>query len=379
MPNLFADIELDSDSLLEYSVVFNDRSVNHMSKSFQRAMNYVSASLKSVYNAEATILVPGGGTYAMEAVARQYATNKKCLLVRNGWFNFRFTQIFKMADIPAVEIVHKAKRASNHYQAPFAPAPIDEVVNSIKTNKPDLVFATHIETSAGIILPDSYIKALADAVHSVGGMLVLDCVASGAIWVDMQDLGIDILISAPQKGWSSFPAFGIVMLSELAKNVIKNTTSTSFSCDLLKWLEIMQTYENGKHAYHATMPTDTIKKFKDTIVEIKDFGFKKAQEKQQELGDKIRTLLENKGIKSVAAKGFKAPSVVVSYTDDKDIHSCSKFSALGIQIASGVPLKCDEGDNYQTFRIGLFGIDKLKDVEGTVERFAQVLDKIDIS
>ena len=367
---------IDPDGLLEYSVVFTDRSLNHMSQSFQRVMNDVSESLKSVYNAETTILVPGSGTYAMEAVARQYATDKKCLMLRNGWFNFRFTQIFEMANIPAQEIVHKAERDSDHYQAPFAPALIEEVVTSIKTQKPDLVFATHVETSSGIILPDDYIKKVADAVHSVGGMLVLDCVASGTIWIDMKDLGVDVLISAPQKGWSSSPAFGIVMLAESAKNLITTTKSTSFSCDLLKWLQIMQAYENGGHAYHSTMPTDAIKQFRDIIVETKAFGFKKAHAKQQELGEKIRALLENKGIKSVAAKGFQAPSVVVSYTDDKDVHNCSKFSALGVQIASGVPLQCDEGDDYQSFRLGLFGLDKLKDVDGAFKRFEKALIKL---
>ena len=374
MSNIFPSI--DADGLLEYSVVFNDRSLNHMSKSFQEIMNYVSSSLKYVYNGNTTVIVPGGGTYAMEAVARQYATNKKCLLVRNGWFNFRFSQIFQMGGIPSAEIVHKAKRAGNNNDSPFSPAPIAEVVKSIIENKVDLVFATHTETSAGVILPDDYIKQLADAVHSVGGMLVLDCVASGNIWVDMKSLGVDVLITAPQKGWSSTPAFGIVMLSELASNAIKNTKSTSFSCDLLKWLEIMQIYENGKHAYHATLPTDSIGQFKDILVEMQEFGLQKAQQKQQELGKKIRQLLENKGFKSVAAEGFKSPSVVVSYTDDKDIHNGAKFSALGMQIAAGVPLACDEGDDYQTFRIGLFGIDKLKDIDVALARFKKVIAKI---
>lgn len=374
MSNIFPSI--DTDGLLEYSVVFNDRSLNHMSKSFQDIMNYVSSSLKSVYNANAAVIIPGGGTYAMEAVARQYATNKKCLLVRNGWFNFRFTQIFQMGDIPSEEILHKATRLGSSKDAPFSPAPIADVVKSILDNKVDLVFATHTETSAGVIISDDYIKQLADAVHSVGGMLVLDCVASGNMWVDMKSLGVDVLITAPQKGWSSTPAFGIVMLSELASDVIKNTKSTSFSCDLLKWLEIMQIYENGKHAYHVTLPTDSIAQFKDILVEMKEFGLQKAQQKQQELGKQIRKLLEDKGFKSVAAEGFKSPSVVVSYTDDKDIHNGAKFSALGMQIAAGVPLACDEGDDYQTFRIGLFGIDKLKDVDAAVARFKKVIDKI---
>ena len=374
MPGLLSNV--DPDGLLEYSVVFTDRSLNHMSQSFQRVMNDVSKSLKSVYNAQAVVLVPGGGTYAMEAVARQFATDKKCLVVRNGWFSFRWSQIFEMASIPSQEIVHKAKRDSDDPQAPFAPAPIAQVVESIKQEKPDFVFAAHVETASGIILPDDYIKALSDAVHSVGGMLVLDCVASGAIWIDMKELGVDVLISAPQKGWSASPAFGIVMLAESANTLIPSTKSTSFACDLLKWLQIMQAYENGGHAYHATLPTDAIKKFSDTITETEAFGFDNAKAKQQELGDKVREFLESNGIKSVAAKGFQAPGVVVSYTNDMAIQNGSKFSALGMQIAAGVPLQCDEGDDYQTFRLGLFGLDKLADVDASVKRLQDVFNQV---
>lgn len=374
MPGLLSDV--DPDGLLEYSVVFTDRSLNHMSQSFQGVMNDISKSLKSVYNAEAVALVPGGGTYAMEAVARQFATDKKCLVVRNGWFSFRWTQIFEMAGIPSEEIVHKARRAEDNSQAPFAPAPIEEVVASIKAEKPDFVFAAHVETASGIILPDDYVKALADAVHSVGGIMVLDCIASGTIWVDMKALGVDILISAPQKGWSASPAFGMVMLAESANTLISSTKSTSFAADLLKWLQIMQAYENGGHAYHATMPTDAIKKFRDTIVETETFGLDKAKAKQQELGEKVRTLLESNGINSVAAKGFQAPGVVVSYTNDGAVQNGSKFSALGMQIAAGVPLQCDEGDDYQTFRLGLFGLDKLTDVDAAVKRLEDALTQV---
>jgi aspartate aminotransferase-like enzyme len=374
MPGLLSNV--DPDGLLEYSVVFTDRSLNHMSQSFQGVMNDVSESLKTVYNAEAVVLVPGGGTYAMEAVARQFATDKKCLVVRNGWFSFRWSQIFEMASIPSKEIVHKARRDSDDPQAPFAPALIAEVVESIKQEKPDFVFAAHVETASGIILPDDYIKALSDAVHSVGGMLVLDCVASGAIWIDMKELGVDILISAPQKGWSASPAFGIVMMGQSANALIPSTKSTSFACDLLKWLQIMQAYENGGHAYHATLPTDAIKKFRDTITETEAFGFDNAKAKQQELGDKVREFLESNGIKSVAAKGFQAPGVVVSYTNDMAIQNGSKFSALGMQIAAGVPLQCDEGDDYQTFRLGLFGLDKLADVDASVKRLQDVFNQV---
>jgi len=367
---------IDPDGLLEYSVVYTDRSLNHMSQSFQSVMNDVSTSLKGVYNAQAVIVVPGGGTYAMEAVARQFATNQNCLVLRNGWFSFRWSQIFEMGSIPSEETVMKAYRVSKGSQAPFAPADINEVVDMIKMKKPNLVLAPHVETASGIILPDDYIRSVADAVHSVGGMFVLDCIASGAIWVDMEDSGVDILISAPQKGWSSSPAFGLVMISAKATEVINKTQSTSFSCDLLKWLQIMQAYENGAHAYHATMPTDAIKRFRDTIIETKEFGFDNARKKQQELGDKVRALLESHNINSVSEKDYQAPGVVVCYTNDKAIHNGSKFSNIGIQIAVGVPLQCDEGDDYQAFRIGLFGLDKLKDVDAAVKRFEDALKQV---
>ena len=374
MPGLLPNV--DPDGLLEYSVVYTDRSLNHMSNSFQKAMNDVSSSLKEVYNAEAVVLVPGGGTYAMEAVARQFATDQSCLVLRNGWFSFRWSQIFEMGNIPSEEIVLKASRASEDSQAPFAPPNIDEVVELIKKKKPHMVFAPHVETSSGIILPDDYIRSIAAAVHSVGGMFVLDCIASGAIWIDMKDCGVDILISAPQKGWSASPAFGMVMLSSDAAEKINETKSTSYSCDLLKWLQIMQAYESGGHAYHATMPTDAIKHFRDTVNETAEFGFDNARKKQQELGDKVSALLERNNITSVAAKGFQAPGVVVSYTTDKEIQNGSKFKDIGMQIAAGVPLQCDEGDDYQTFRLGLFGLDKLKDVDAVVKKLEQAINQI---
>ena len=366
MPGLLPNI--DPDGLLEYSVVYTDRSLNHMSNSFQSVMNEVSTSLKKVYSAEAVVLVPGGGTYAMEAVARQFATDKSCLVLRNGWFSYRWSQILEMGDIPSEQVVLKASKISDGSQAPFKPVDVNEVVNQIKNQKPAIVFAPHVETSAGIILPDDYIQTVAEAVHSVGGMFVLDCIASGAIWVDMEKLGVDILVSAPQKGWSASPSFGMVMLSSNASKKIHDTKSTSYSCDLLKWLQIMQAYENGGHAYHATMPTDAIKHFRDTINETAEFGFDNARQKQQELGDRVRGLLSKYNFISVAADGFLAPGVVVSYTSDKEIHNGSKFKDMGMQIAAGVPLKCDEGDDYQTFRLGLFGLDKLKDVDAAVGR-----------
>ena len=374
MPGLLPNI--DPDGLLEYSVVYTDRSLNHMSTSFQSVMNEVSTSLKKVYSSEAVVLVPGGGTYAMEAVARQFATDKSCLVLRNGWFSYRWSQILEMGDIPSEQVVLKASKISDGSQAPFKPVDVNEVVNQIKNQKPAIVFAPHVETSAGIILPDDYIQTVAEAVHSVGGMFVLDCIASGAIWVDMEKLGVDILVSAPQKGWSASPSFGMVMLSSNASKKIHDTKSTSYSCDLLKWLQIMQAYENGGHAYHATMPTDAIKHFRDTINETAEFGFDNARQKQQELGDRVRGLLSKYNFISVAADGFLAPGVVVSYTSDKEIHNGSKFKDMGMQIAAGVPLKCNEGDDYQTFRLGLFGLDKLKDVDAAVGRLEDAFKQL---
>ena len=373
MPGLLPNV--DPDGLLEYSVVYTDRALNHMSQSFQSVMNDISATLKEVYNAQAVVVVPGSGTFGMEAVARQFATGKKCLVIRNGWFSFRWTQIFDTCSIPESSTVLKARQGEAGAQAPFAPAPIEEVVAAIKSGKPDVVFAPHVETAAGMILPDDYLAAVAEAVHSVGGMFVLDGIASGTIWVDMQKSGVDVLISAPQKGWSGTPCAGLVMLSALGLERLAATTSTSFACDLGKWHQIMQAYENGGHAYHATMPTDGLTAFCQVMNETKSFGFDKARAAQQELGDKVRALLEGSGFKSVAAEGFKAPGVVVSYTADAEIHNGKKFKEQGLQIAAGVPLRCDEPEGYQTFRLGLFGLDKLKNVDQTVAKLEAALSQ----
>ncbi len=374
MPALLPNV--DPDGLLEYSVVFTDRSLNHMSKTFQGVMNDISRTLKSVYSAEAVVVVPGGGTYGMEAVARQFANDKKCLIIRNGWFSYRWTQILEMGNIASESTVLKARRIRDESEAPFAPAPIEEVVARIKAEKPDMVFAPHVETSSGIILPNDYISAVAEAVHSVGGLFVLDCIASGTLWVDMKETGVDILISAPQKGWSASPCSALVMLSAAARKAIDNTTSSSFACDLRKWLQIMEAYENGGHAYHATMPTDALTTFRDTMKETQDYGFDKVRAEQQELGDRVRALLAEKGIKSVAAEGFQAPGVVVSYTTDAAMQNGKKFLDLGMQIAAGVPLQCDEPEDFQTFRLGLFGLDKLHNIDRTVEHLNKALDKI---
>ena len=374
MPGLLPNI--DPDGLLEYSVVFTDRSLNHMSQSFQRVMNDISDTFKTVYNADGIAIVPGGGTYAMEAVARQFATGKKCIVIRNGWFSYRWTQIFDTGRIPLESTVLKARPVDDSKQASFAPAPIKDVVEAIKAKKPDVVFAPHVETSSGMILPDDYLRAVADAVHSVGGLFVLDCIASGTIWVDMEKRGIDILITAPQKGWSGSPCSGLVMLSTLAKERIEKTVSTSFACDLLKWFKIMEAYENGGHAYHATMPTDALRAFRNVVKETETHGFEKARAQQHELGEKVRALLKKNGIKSVAAEGFQAPGVIVSYTKDNGIHTGKKFSEFGIQTAAGVPLMCDEPDDFKTFRLGLFGLDKLQNIDRTVKKLEEALSRL---
>jgi aspartate aminotransferase-like enzyme len=374
MPGLLP--EVDPDGLLEYSVVFTDRSLNHMSQRFQRVMNDISGILKHVYNAHSAVVVPGGGTYGMEAVARQFATGKKCLVIRNGWFSYRWTQIFDAGKIPSESIVLKARRIGEGKHAPFAPAPSDEVVAAIRRDKPDVVFAPHVETASGILLPDDYLRAVGDAVHAAGGLFVLDCVASGALWVDMEACGVDVLITAPQKGWSSTPGFALVMLSQRARTAIESTTSTSFACDLRKWLTIMETYEKGGHAYHATLGTDSLTQLRDTMKETERAGFAKLRAAQQELGGKVRALMVRHGFASVAADGFQSPSVVVSYTDDKDVQSGRKFLDLGLQAAAGVPLQCDEPADFQTFRIGLFGLDKLGNVSRSVSNLEKVLEKI---
>ncbi len=368
--------KVDPGGLAEFSVVFTDRSLNHMSQSFQGVMRDISATLKTAYNAQSVAIVPGGGTYAMEAVARQLATDKKCMVIRNGWFSFRWSQIFDAGSIPASCTVLMARQVGDGAQAPFQPVPIEEAVAAIEAEKPDMLFAPHVETASGIILPDDYMKALADAQHRHGGLFVLDCIASGAIWVDMQAVGVDVLISAPQKGWSASPAAGLVMMNDKARKAVKETTSTSFACDLKKWSEIMDAYENGGHAYHATMPTDALVKFLDAMKETEAIGFDEIRARQWSLGNKVRAALASRQIKSVAAEGFGAPGVVVSYTQDPDIQTGKKFAGVGLQIAAGVPLQCDEPETFKTFRLGLFGLDKLNDVDGTVTRLEAALDQL---
>jgi aspartate aminotransferase-like enzyme len=374
MPGLLPNV--DPDGLLEFSVVYTDRSLNHMSEEFKRVMVDISSVLKDAYNASSAVIVPGSGTFGMEAVARQFANNQKCLVLRNGWFSYRWTQIFEHSNITNDVTVIKGRQLENSTQGVFAPAPIDEVVAFIKKEKPAVVFAPHVETSAGIILPDDYLKAVGEAVQSVNGLFVLDCIASGAMWVDMKACNVDVLITAPQKGWSSSPCCALIALGDRARKSIDATQSSSFSMDLKKWLQIMEAYEKGGHVYHTTMPTDALKILRNVMKETQSLGFAALKAKQVELGTKVRDLLISKGYHSVSAKGFQAPGVVVSYTTDADIQSGKKFIALGMQTAAGVPLQCDERPDFRTFRLGLFGLEKLAHVDRTVGHLAAALEKI---
>lgn len=375
MPGLLPHV--DPDGLLEFSVVYTDRSLNHMSKAFMGVINDISSTLKEVYHAKSAVVVPGSGTYGMEAVARQFATDRKCAVIRNGWFSYRWTQIFEMGHISKDLHVIKASQAHPGFEGDYAPPAIDEVVAWIKKEKPAVVFAPHVETSAGLILPDDYLKAVGDAVRSVDGLFVLDCIASGAMWVDMQACHVDVIITAPQKGWSSSPCCALIAMGERARAAIDGTTSTSYSCDLKKWLQIVETYEKGSHIYHTTMPTDGLRQLRDTMLETRAAGWDKLKQAQIELGDKVRRMLEAKGYKSVAAPGYQAPCVVVSYTTDPDIQNGKKFVALGMQTAAGVPLQVGERDDFRTFRLGLFGLEKLLHVDRTVGHLKAALDQIE--
>ena len=375
MPGLLADI--DPDGLLEFSVVYTDRALNHMSQRFAGVMKDILATLKEVYHAETAVLVPGSGTFGMEAVARQFANQEKVLIVRNGWFSYRWTQIFD-ADkgLGGGSVVCKARRQGEGSQAPWAPCSAQEVAEAIRAEKPKVVFAPHVETASGILLPDDYIRTVSAAAHEVGALFVLDCVASGAMWVDMQATGVDVLISAPQKGWSGSPCCAMVMLSKRARMAIEDTQSSSFSCDLKKWMQIAEGYEKGAHAYHTTMPTDALVRLRDVMLETREYGFEKVRQEQMALGDKVRALLESRGFPSVAAEGYKAPGVVVSFTTDPGIQSGKKFVEVGLQTAAGVPLQCDEGPDFKTFRLGLFGLEKWHNVDRTVGQLATALDAI---
>ena len=374
MPGLLPHV--DPDGLLEFSVVYTDRSLNHMSKQFQQIVKDISGVIKDAYNAHSAVIVPGSGTFGMESVARQFANNQKCLILRNGWFSYRWTQIFDAGNITKDIHVLKAKQVENSTTAYFSPPPIEEIVAWIKKEKPAVVFAPHVETSAGIMLPDNYLLAIGEAVQSVNGLFVLDCIASGAMWVDMKACKVDILLSAPQKGWSSSPCCAMIGLSERARKMIDQTQSSSFSMDLKKWLQIVEAYENGGHIYHTTMPTDALKILRSTMLETQALGFVNTKKLQAELGSKVRALLEARGFSSVAAPGFQSPGVVVSYTSDPDIQNSKKFIAAGLQTAAGVPLQCDEREDFSSFRMGLFGLEKLQRIDETVLHLKDALDKI---
>ena len=374
MPGLLPDV--DPDGLLEFSVVYTDRALNHMSRRFVGVMQDILSTLKEVYRAHTAVLVPGSGTFGMEAVARQFANREKVLIVRNGWFSYRWSQIFDAGGLGDGAVVCQARRQGDGPQAPWVPCPASEVAAAIRAERPKVVFAPHVETASGILLPDDYLRTVSDAAHEVGALFVLDCVASGAMWVDMEKTGVDVLISAPQKGWSGSPCCAMVMLSARAREAIEQTQSSSFSCDLKKWMQIAEGYEKGQHAYHTTMPTDALVRLRDVMQEPREYGFAKVREEQIELGAKVRALLESRGFASVAAEGFKAPGVVVSYTTDPGIQNASKFAAVGLQTASGVPLQCDEGAEFKSFRIGLFGLEKWHNVERTVGHLSRALDQI---
>ncbi len=366
--------DIDPDGLLEYSVVFTDRSLNHMSARFIGVMQETLSILREAYNAHCAVIVPGGGTYAMEAVARQIANGRRVLIVRNGLFSFRWSQILEAGGITQDVTVCLARPASDDAAAVWQPAPIEEVVLAIREQRPEVVFAPHVETAAGMILPDDYIRDLAAATHEVGGLLVLDCIASGAMWVDMADLGVDLLLSAPQKGWSGSPGAGSVMMSEAGRAAVLENASSSFAVDLGKWLSISDGYVEGKAAYHATMPTDTITHNLRAMRETRERGWQATRAAQIELGTRVRELLAERGFAAVAEGEYAAPGVVVVHTDDPSLQNGAKLKSAGLQIAAGVPLQCGESASFSTFRIGLFGLDKLADVDGTVARLAAAFD-----
>jgi aspartate aminotransferase-like enzyme len=367
---------VDPDGLLEYSVVFTERSLNHMSETFQAVMRDISDLLRRIYRAAAVVVVPGGGTYGMEAIARQYATDRRCLVIRNGYFSYRWSQIFETGGIPRDVTVLKAAPMDDGPTPPWAPPPLDTVVRTIEEERPDVVFAPHVDTSSGILLPPDYLQSVGDAVRGVGGLFVLDCVASGAVYVDMRETRVDVLLTAPQKGWSASPCAALVMLSDRAADRLASTRSTSFACDLGRWREIMEAYENGGHAYHATLPTDALVRFRDAMRETVEAGLDDVQRRQWELGTRVRERLAAHGFPSVAAPGFESPGVVVSYTDDPGVRSGKKFSEAGVQVAGGVPLMCDEPADFSSFRIGLFGLDKWREVDRTVETLEAALQRV---
>ena len=329
------------------------------------------------------LLIPRSGTFGMEAAARSFATDKHVMVLRNGWFSFRWTEIFDHAgpnSIPKSHTVLKAQPQPNNGIGPvqYAPYPIEEVVAKIYEEKPAAFFAPHVETSTGMILPDEYMKKISDAVHDVGGVFVLDCIASGTVWVDMKELGVDVIISAPQKGWTGPACCAMVMMSDLAAKKMAEAKESSFSLSLKKWTTLMESYENGGWAYHTTMPTDGIRDFHEVTVETMKFGIGNLKNSQLALGKSAHAMLESKGLVSVAAPGFQAPGVLVYHSPcaSENPIMLNKFKEYGLQIAMGVPWRIDEPEVMKTFRVGLFGLDKMGDIEGTVSTLENAVDKV---
>lgn len=370
--------DIDPDGLLEYSVVFTDRSLNHMSARFVGIMQETLAILREAYHANTAVIVPGGGTYAMESVARQLATDRRVLIVRSGLFSFRWSQIIDTGRISDEVTVCKARPLTSDHQSAWQPAPIGEVTAAIYEQRPEVVFAPHVETASGMILPDEYLHALADAAHAVGALFVLDCIASGTVWVDMEAVGVDVLISAPQKGWSGSPGTGFVMLSEAAREAVSTSTTSSFAIDLAKWMTISDGYVQGAAGYHATMPTDTIARNLEVMRETRDRGWEQTRAAQLELGARVRQVFAERNLLPVATGEYAAPGVVVVFSDDPDLRSGAHFKSAGLQIAAGVPLQCDEPETFSTFRMGLFGLDKLGDVDATVAQLERALDEMGV-
>ena len=358
--------------LREFSVVYTDRALNLMAQPFRVALKDLLGVLREAYHAEVAVVVPGSGTFAMEAVARQFASNaKSVVVVRNGYFSFRWSQIIEVGNItrnPPTVLKARPTRKDDA-TAQWAPVPIEELVEVIARDKPEVVFAPHVETSTGIILPDDYLRKLGAAVKAAGGLFVLDCIASGCVWVDMADLNVDVLISAPQKGWSGPACCGFVMLNGRAKERLATTQSTSFSADLKMWVDVAAQYDQGNFKYHTTLPTDALMEVHRSALETKAMGWDNAKRAQWELGNKVRDVLTSRGLTSVAA-----PGVVVVHTPLSDM--VKRFMDEGLQVAAGVPFKCDEPEATQTFRVGLFGLDKITHVDETVEVFASALSKV---
>ena len=359
-----------------------------MSDPFQTVMRDLNACLKTTYQADKVAIIPGSGTFGMEAVMRQFAREEHVLVLRNGWFSFRWTEIADMGGangIPRSHTVLKARPVEKAYHdtstcphPQYAPHPIDDVIQRIQDERPAVLFAPHVETSTGMMLSDAYIRKAAAAMHEVGGLFVLDCIASGTVWADMNDLGVDVVISAPQKGWTGPACAALVMMSERAVAKMERTDEDSFSLSLKRWSSIMDLYERGGFGYHTTMPTDALRDFHEVTVETMRYGMAELKAAQLELGATARELLDSRGLTSVAAPGSEAPGVLVYYSPlgvDNPL-MMTRFKNHGLQIAMGVPWRIDEPDGTRTFRLGLFGLDKMKNIPGTVGKLEKALDAV---